>query len=209
MPLKFGGGPKCKRCGKTVYKAEEVISEAGIFHKQCFRCSSCNKGLDSFSLTVHDEQLFCKACYGKKFGPKGYGFGGGAAGLMSGENDKAPQLVIPQSVSHSPAPTPARTATVSSDGSGSNKSLSFKQNFRPGNDRCPRCNDRVYYAEKVVANGINWHKRCLTCAKCGKSLDSTTLNEHEEEIYCKACYGKCFGPKGFGYGIGAGTLQMT
>ena len=27
-----------------------------------------------------------------------------------------------------------------------------------GNDRCPRCNDRVYYAEKVVANGINWHK---------------------------------------------------
>ena len=43
MPLKFGGGPKCKRCGKTVYKAEEVISEAGIFHKQCFRCSSCNK----------------------------------------------------------------------------------------------------------------------------------------------------------------------
>ena len=61
---------------------------------------------------------------------------------------------------------------VSSDGSGSNKSLSFKENFRPGNlrfyviknnfelgnDRCPRCNDRVYYAEKVVANGINWHK---------------------------------------------------
>ena len=24
-----------------------------------------------------------------------------------------------------------------------------------------------------------------------------------------ACYGKNFGPKGFGYGIGAGTLQMT
>ena len=30
--------------------------------------------------------------------------------------------------------------------------------FHLGNDRCPRCNDRVYYAEKVVANGINWHK---------------------------------------------------
>lgn len=52
MPLKFGGGPKCKRCGKTVYKAEEVISEAGIFHKQCFRCSSCNK--------VPDEQSSCE-----------------------------------------------------------------------------------------------------------------------------------------------------
>ena len=43
MPLKFGGGPKCKKCGKTVYKAEEIVSEAGIYHKLCFRCSSCNK----------------------------------------------------------------------------------------------------------------------------------------------------------------------
>ena len=49
MPLKFGGGPKCKKCGKTVYKAEEVVSEAGIYHKLCFRCSSCNKvSLDFF-----------------------------------------------------------------------------------------------------------------------------------------------------------------
>ena len=38
------------------------------------------------------------------------------------------------------------------------KTKSFKENFRPGNERCPRCNDRVFYAEKVVANGINWHK---------------------------------------------------
>lgn len=206
MPLKFGGGPKCKKCTKTVYKAEEVISEAGTFHKLCFRCSSCNKGLDSFSLTVHDETLFCKSCYGKKFGPKGYGFGGGAAGLMSAENDSIKTATDIRSTAPAIPPT---KLSVSSDGSGSNKSQSFKENFRPGNDRCPRCNDRVYYAEKVVANGINWHKRCLRCAVCGKTLDSTNLNEHDEEIYCKACYGKNFGPKGFGYGLGAGTLQMT
>lgn len=28
------------------------------------------------------------------------------------------------------------------------------------------------------------------------------------EIYCKTCYGKEFGPKGYGYGAGAGTLSM-
>jgi len=29
------------------------------------------------------------------------------------------------------------------------------------------------------------------------------------EIYCAACYGKKYGPKGFGYGQGAGTLTNT
>lgn len=30
-----------------------------------------------------------------------------------------------------------------------------------------------------------WHKNCFRCAKCGKSLESTTLTEKEGEIYCK------------------------
>ena len=30
-----------------------------------------------------------------------------------------------------------------------------------------------------------------------------------QEVFCKACYGKDFGPKGYGFGVGAGTLQMT
>ena len=29
------------------------------------------------------------------------------------------------------------------------------------------------------------------------------------EIYCKACYGRAFGPKGYGYGGGAGALTNT
>ena len=29
------------------------------------------------------------------------------------------------------------------------------------------------------------------------------------EIYCKTCYGKNFGPKGYGYGAGAGALTRT
>lgn len=52
----------------------------------------------------------------------------------------------------------------------------------------------------------SWHKSCFRCAKCGKGLESTTLADKDGEIYCKGCYAKNFGPKGFGFGQGAGAL---
>ena len=49
---------------------------------------------------------------------------------------------------------------------------------------------------------------CVSTVVCRKGLDSTTLAIHDQEIYCKSCYGKKYGPKGYGYGQGAGTLNM-
>jgi cysteine/glycine-rich protein len=48
--------------------------------------------LESTTLAEHDGQIFCKQCYGRQFGPKGYGFGGGAGCLSmdSGEHLKNP-----------------------------------------------------------------------------------------------------------------------
>ncbi|KAL9955256.1 hypothetical protein ACROYT_G036552 [Oculina patagonica] len=74
-------------------------------------------------------------------------------------------------------------------------------------ERCPRCKDRVYMAEQVLAGKQKYHKRCFTCNNkptCNKSLDSGSFNEHDGQVYCKGCYGKLFGPKGYGYGGGAG-----
>lgn len=43
---------------------------------------------------------------------------------------------------------------------------------------------------------------------CQKLLDSTNCSEHEGELYCKMCHARKFGPKGYGFGGGAGCLSM-
>jgi hypothetical protein len=46
-----------------------------------------------------------------------------------------------------------------------------------------------------------WHKGCFSCAECRRPLDSIlSCDGPDKEIYCKSCYAKRFGPKGYGYG---------
>eukprot|EP00094_Tigriopus_californicus_P006959 TCALIF_06700-PA protein Name:"Similar to Csrp3 Cysteine and glycine-rich protein 3 (Mus musculus)" AED:0.06 eAED:0.07 QI:261/0.5/0.66/1/1/1/3/186/111 len=45
-------------------------------------------------------------------------------------------------------------------------------------------------------------------AMCNKMLDSTSCSEHEKELFCRMCYGRRYGPKGVGFGQGAGALSM-
>ncbi|EPQ20353.1 Cysteine and glycine-rich protein 1 [Myotis brandtii] len=180
----WGGGKKCGVCQKTVYFAEEVQCEGSSFHKSCFLCMVCKKNLDSTTVAVHGEEIYCRSCYGKKYGPKGYGYGQGAGTLST---DKGESLGI----RHEEAPGHRPTTNPNAS--------KFAQKIG-GSERCPRCSQAVYAAEK------SWHKSCFRCAKCGKGLESTTLADKDGEIYCKGCYAKNFGPKGFGFGQGAGAL---
>mgnify|MGYP002714351115 CR=1 FL=1 len=61
---------------------------------------------------------------------------------------------------------------------------------------CLRCNKPVYAAEELLAGGNKWHKVCFKCNLCGKRLDSTNVNAHDNALWCKQCYGRKFGPKG-------------
>ncbi|KAL8609546.1 hypothetical protein ACOMHN_000602 [Nucella lapillus] len=180
----FGGGEKCPRCRKTVYMAEKVIGAGQAYHKSCFRCQACSKGLDSTILTQHESEIYCKACYGRLFGPKGYGYAGGASGL-SMDTGKADEICR-DNVSHlAQAQVPMRLANGGDMGN---------------SEACARCGTAVYFAERVVGMGKVYHKACFKCGTCNKILDSTLLTQHEGNIYCKACYGRNFGPKGFGHG---------
>lgn len=79
--------------------------------------------------------------------------------------------------------------------------------FKPPEvSKCPKCGKSVYAAEEMVAGGYKWHKFCFKCTLCNKLLDSTTVAEHGAELFCKQCHGRKYGPKGVGFGLGAGTL---
>ena len=44
MPLFGGNKETCILCGKSVYPAEKTATTTGnIYHKECFRCTTCNK----------------------------------------------------------------------------------------------------------------------------------------------------------------------
>jgi cysteine/glycine-rich protein len=70
----------------------------------------------------------------------------------------------------------------------------------------------------------SFHKRCYTCAQCKGSISGARYSEHNGELYDNSkmiifvstikidfysldCYQRLFGPKGVGYGVGAGALS--
>ncbi len=73
--LTGAANPTCPRCSKNVYFAEMMQGPGGSkYHKLCFRCSDCDKSLDSMNSCVTTENvLLCKTCYSKKHGPVGFG----------------------------------------------------------------------------------------------------------------------------------------
>lgn len=78
------------------------------------------------------EEIYCASCYGKNFGPKGYGYGGGAGTLsMDAGKDSSGQKWATSNI-------PSTGGGVSSSGSG---------------PKCPRCVKTVYEAEKVIGAG--------------------------------------------------------
>lgn len=53
-----------------------------------------------------------------------------------------------------------------------------------------------------------WHKKCFKCKDCNKTLDSIiACDGPDHDVYCKTCYGKKWGPHGYGFACGSGFLQ--
>ena len=120
-----------------------------IARYRVFVLAECKSPLDSSRVNNHEGEIFCNGCHKRKFGPRGYGYAGGAAGLAPeyGETD---QRTTPSTIT-----VPQHAPSTGAD---------------PNDTRnCPRCGKRVYFAEEVKALSRNWHRLCF---KCGK-LDQT------------------------------------
>jgi len=180
----------CPRCGGKVFHAEKRKSKSHCYHTKCFICLECQKPLDSVSCCDSpDGEIFCKLCYAKNFGPHGYGFGGTGS--------------VPALVAATPGQFEEPRSLVDF-----HPQTSDKEDKVSGEDGgCPRCEYRVFDAEKMMAAGRIWHRRCFSCGSCSRHLDSTLVNDGPDgDIYCKSCYVARFGITGYGFGQGAGTL---
>eukprot|EP00808_Paulinella_micropora_P017295 g37924.t1 len=217
MKKAIGGASKCPRCTKSVYAAEEKLACGKSWHDRCFRCKECGTGLDNQTLRDNNGEIYCDTCHSKLFGPKGFGIG--STSVHTGVNDSRSS---PSAASAAPsATTSAASSSISLSTNPAAARAAFQQVSRPveaepipstgqkkkkptfgGGDKCPRCGRTVYDAERCSGAGKSFHRECFRCKTCGDGLDATTLADNAGEIYCKKCYGKQFGPKGFGIGGG-------
>ena len=56
-------------------------------------------------------------------------------------------------------------------------------------DSCPRCEGKVFEAEKMQSSKFMFHKSCFNCCQCKHMLDYSSMFECKAgEIYCKGCY---------------------
>ncbi|KAM9466466.1 cysteine-rich protein 3 [Clarias gariepinus] len=186
---------KCPRCAKPVFFAEKVSSLGKNWHRFCLKCERCNKILSPGGHAEHDGLPYChKPCYGTLFGPKGVNIGGAGSYVYDAPNQTAydgPSEVSPTTpwsnshIEHHQPKVPSAPTRM----------------FSGETSLCPGCGKAVYFAERVMSLGRNWHRPCLRCERCRKTLTSGGHAEHEGRPYCHVpCYGYLFGPKGVNIG---------
>jgi len=75
-------------------------------------------------------------------------------------------------------------------------------------DACVVCGKTVYAMEKMVANGVLFHKNCMKCTHCGKTLGLGNFASLNGKYYCKPHFKQLFATKG-NYSDGFGEEAPT
>ncbi|XP_054413512.1 cysteine-rich protein 3 isoform X5 [Pongo abelii] len=172
----------CPRCQQPVFFAEKVSSLGKNWHRFCLKCERCHSILSPGGHAEHNGRPYChKPCYGALFGPRGVNIGGVGSYLYNPPTP-SPGCTTPLSPSSFSPPRP-RTGLPQGK-----KSPPHMKTFTGETSLCPGCGEPVYFewkhyhfspppAEKVMSLGRNWHRPCLRCQRCHKTL---TAGSHAE-----------------------------
>ncbi|XP_053524261.1 cysteine-rich protein 3 isoform X2 [Artibeus jamaicensis] len=161
----------CPRCQQPVFFAEKVSSLGKNWHRFCLKCEHCHSVLSPGGHAEHNGRPYChKPCYGVLFGPRGVNIGGVGSYLYNSPTP-TPANTIPLNPSSFSPPRP-RTGLPKGK-----KSTLHMKTFTGETSLCPGCEEPVYFAEKVMSLGRNWHRPCLRCQRCRKTL---TAGSHAE-----------------------------
>ncbi|XP_069344723.1 cysteine-rich protein 3 isoform X2 [Eulemur rufifrons] len=199
----------CPRCQQPVFFAEKVSSLGKNWHRFCLKCERCHSVLSPGGHAEHNGRPYChKPCYGALFGPRGVNIGGVGAYLYNPPTP-TPASTAPLSPNSFSPPRPRtglpqgkKTAELRGKLGRWHRHPHFTgplhmKTFTGETSLCPGCGEPVYFAEKIMSLGRNWHRPCLRCQRCRKTLTAGSHAEHDGVPYCHIpCYGYLFGPKG-------------
>jgi len=80
--------------------------------------------------------------------------------------------------------------------------------FKVKTEKCSVCNKTVYAMDKMVADGIVFHKVCMKCTHCKKTLGLGNFAALNGKYYCKPHFKQLFQSKG-NYSDGFGEEKPT
>ena len=75
-------------------------------------------------------------------------------------------------------------------------------------DCCPRCNGKVFEAERMAMKVGNYHRKCFSCCLCKRQLDLSLACDGPNDVFCNNCYFKNFGPVGVKYQVPSETNKL-
>lgn len=153
-----GGGVKCAICDKTAYPAETINFEKISYHVECFRCSTCDKKMESAGkAAAYDAKIYCHGCFTKGgFAQKQKNVkwtkkeGGGSSSLASKFGGGGNKCTV-------------CTKTVYTA-----ETVSFEK--KPYHAECFTCTE-------PAGDGV-----------CGKKLTPSGANEYDDRIICTKCF---------------------
>ncbi|XP_068901577.1 myb-like protein X isoform X11 [Tenebrio molitor] len=124
---KFNGAQidtsNCRACEKPVFQMEQIKAEKGVWHKNCFRCTECNKQLNVDTYQSNEGSLYCKPHFKALFTPK-------AVEDDAPHKPRKPELIIRESQPVELPPDVVRASDKPDLGLEELQSLNVKERFQ-------------------------------------------------------------------------------